>query len=378
MKKIYHLGGWHRNYGDFALQLGEMRMLREASHEALEFIPINCQTTRFHRDLVEMINSDGDMLLVGGGGMVFHRPEDDSMSGWQFNISLEDLERLTVPMVVYGIGFNKFYFDDRGFKPQMNEHLQATQAKSALFSVRNQGTFDELVSRGLSAADMEVIPDPGMFAPTAPLTLPGISGGDYKIGVNWAGDRNFYRFPEPWEETRLAVIDALCDAIRKLLDRQGGGKVVFIPHLSENIDSEVAPLFQERLADVFYNVEFELPYLYPASQAQLPLFADIYRQMDLVIGMRGHSNIVPFGLGTTVIGLGSHNKNRFFLEQIGEAKAMINTQNFPEGCSSEEMLETITTVVDDQGLAGRLAARLTALTTVSRSFNERVVALLND
>ena len=103
MKKIYHVGGWHRNYGDFALQLGEMRMLRAASQEPLEFIPVNCQTTRFHRDLINLINDDGDLLLVGGGGMVFHRPEDDSQSGWQFNISLEDLERLSVPMVVYGM-----------------------------------------------------------------------------------------------------------------------------------------------------------------------------------------------------------------------------------------------------------------------------------
>ncbi|MEQ8356261.1 MAG: polysaccharide pyruvyl transferase family protein [Kiloniellaceae bacterium] len=377
MKRIYHVGGWHRNYGDFALQLGEMRMLRAVSESPLEFIPVNCQTTRFHRDLVEMINVDGDMLLVGGGGMVFHRPEDDSQSGWQFNISLEDLDRLTVPMVVYGIGFNKFYFDDRGFKPQMDVHLRATQAKAALFSVRNQGTFDELEARGLSAANMEVIPDPGMFVPTAPLTLPGISDSDYKIGLNWAGDRNFYRFPEPWEETRLEVIDALCAAIKKLLARQGGGKVIFIPHLSENIDSEVAPFFKERLGDAFYNVEFEVPSLYPASQAQLPLFADIYRQMDLVIGMRGHSNIIPFGLGTPVIGLGSHNKNRFFLNQIGEDKAMINTQSYPEGCSTEAMLDTILAVVDDGERVARQARRLTDLTDVSRRFNERVVALMN-
>ncbi len=377
MKKIYHVGGWHRNYGDFALQLGEMRMLRAASAEPLEFIPVNCQTTRFHHDLVNMINEDGDLLLIGGGGMVFHRPEDDSLSGWQFNISLEDLERLTVPMVVYGIGFNKFYFDDRGFKPQMNAHLQATQAKAALFSVRNQGTFDELVSRGLSAGRMEIIPDPGMFAPTAPLTLPGIGREEFKIGLNWAGDRNFYRFPEPWEEVRLKVIDSLCTAIKALLDRQGGGRVIFIPHLAENIDSEVAPFFEERLGEAFYNVEIELPYLYPASQAQLPLFADIYRQMDLVIGMRGHSNIVPFGLGTRVIGLGSHNKNRFFLEQIGEPQAMINTQSYPAGCSVEEMLATITTVLDDADLPQRQARRRDELTAVSENFNRRVVALLN-
>ncbi len=374
MKRIYHLGGWHRNYGDFALQVGEMQMLQAASDEPLEFVPINCQTTRFHRDLIDMINEDGDLLLVGGGGMVFHRPEDDSQSGWQFNISFEGLDRLTLPLVVYGIGFNKFYFDDRGFKPQMNDHLKATQAKAALFSVRNQGTFDELVARGLSAEHMEIIPDPGMFAPAAPVTLPGIAAEEFKLGLNWAGDRNSYRFPEPWEETRLKVVDALSAAIRRLLERQGGGRVVFIPHLSENIDSDVAPLFKERLGETFYNVEEELPYLYPASQVQVPLFTGLYKQMNLVVGMRGHSNIVPFGLGTPVVGLGSHNKNRFFLTQIGAENAMINTQSYPAGCSAEEMFAVLTGVLDDKALAVRLKQRFAVLTAMSQNFNTRTVA----
>ena len=91
------------------------------------------------------------------------------------------------------------------------------------------------------------------------------------------------------------------------------------------------------------------------TQAQLPLFADIYRQMDLVIGMRGHSNIVPFGLGTPVVGLGSHNKNRFFLAQIGAEKAMINTQTFPQGCSAEEMFA----LVAKSGPAARMSASAT-------------------
>jgi polysaccharide pyruvyl transferase WcaK-like protein len=100
--------------------------------------------------------------------------------------------------------------------------------------------------------------------------------------------------------------------------------------------------------------------------------------MDLVVGMRGHSNIVPFGLGTPVVGLGSHNKNRFFLAQIGTEHAMINTQNYPEGCSEDAMFDVLTGVLDDKTLSGRLKQRFAELTRVSEDFNARTVALLGN
>jgi polysaccharide pyruvyl transferase WcaK-like protein len=93
--------------------------------------------------------------------------------------------------------------------------------------------------------------------------------------------------------------------------------------------------------------------------------------------MRGHSNIVPFGLGTPVVGLGSHNKNRFFLAQIGAEHAMINTQSYPEGCSEDDMFGVLTGVLDDKQLRARLKQRLAELTRISEDFNARAVALMD-
>lgn len=352
-----------------------MEMLRAASSSPLNFVPVDCQKTMLHPALIDEFNAKADLLLVGGGGMVFHRPEDDSHSGWQFNVRQEDLDDIKVPLVIYGIGFNQFYYDDHGFEPRLNGHLRATQDKAALFSVRNRGTFDELVSRGLDPARMEVIPDPGMFVPPSPIELPGIGEDEFKLGLNWAGDRAHHRFPDPWQTTRNAVIEALCQAILRLFDTLGGGKLIFIPHLSD-IDSEVAPLFEERLGKVFYNVETELPYIYPPSQAQVPFLADIYRQMDLVIGMRGHANIIPLGMNTPFIGFGSHNKNHFFLDEVGEPENMISLQDYPNGCSSDEMFDAIMRVIDDKTLGARLAECRARMRAVSDAFNRKVVGLL--
>ena len=114
MKTIYVVGGFGRNYGDLVLQESLFGRLRKFASGPINIVPIDCQTTRFHEGLVDLINETGSLLIVGGGGFIFHRPEDKSVSGWQFNISVSLLKKLRVPLVVYGIGYNRFFFDDRG------------------------------------------------------------------------------------------------------------------------------------------------------------------------------------------------------------------------------------------------------------------------
>jgi polysaccharide pyruvyl transferase WcaK-like protein len=42
----------------------------------------------------------------------------------------------------------------------------------------------------------------------------------------------------------------------------------------------------------------------------------VYRQASLVIGMRGHATMIPFGVGTPVLSIVSHPKMRYFLEDV--------------------------------------------------------------
>jgi polysaccharide pyruvyl transferase WcaK-like protein len=41
-----------------------------------------------------------------------------------------------------------------------------------------------------------------------------------------------------------------------------------------------------------------------------------YRRAALVVGMRGHASMIPFGCGTPIISLISHPKLRYFLDDI--------------------------------------------------------------
>ena len=373
--KIWHVGGWNRNYGDFAIEVGLQSMLRRVADRPLVFMPVDCQQTLFHPALIDRLNAEADMLLVGGGGMIFHRPMDASRSGWQFNIEIGDLDRVRVPIVVHGIGYNRFFYDTNEFKPQMNEHLRRTQEVAALFSTRNMGTKEELVRRGLDGDRIDVVPDSGMFVEPSPIEIPGAGRGPITIGLNWAGDRPEQRWPGDPEQTARSVAKNLATALAAILAARGGGRVVWTPHLME-IDRHCREVFEAVLGDTFVDMESAMAHIYPPSLYQVPFLADIYRQCDLVIGMRGHANIVPFGVGTRVVAIGSHAKNRFFLNEIGTPDALIDVRGYPAGCGLGEIRAIVERVLDDADLPRRFAERRRAFQDRADAFNRRALALV--
>ncbi|MEJ8476096.1 polysaccharide pyruvyl transferase family protein [Roseibium algae] len=377
MIRIAHVGGWGRNYGDLALQDGQMRVLREDSDQSLEFLPIHCQQTEFHPDLIDRINETCDLMILGGGGMIFHRPEDSSKSGWQFNIALEDLDRIRVPIVVYAVGYNPFHFDSQKLLPVAMEHLKATQERALMFSVRNNGSRNALINGGLDPNRIEILPDPGMYVPSFPLTLPQSAGKDLKIGLNWAGDRPHFRFPEPWEANRLGLIDALCGAFQALAGDYPELQVYFIPHLENRIDSDVWELFSQRLGTRILNLEDSVRNIYPPSRAQVGFLADTYRQMDISIGMRGHANIIPFGMNTPLLGLGSHDKVGFFLDEVGLLDNWLSTQADSSAGGATAIAAKIRSVLEERlVLKGRMAEQLTRCRQTTKNFHERLFSAL--
>ncbi|KKN90093.1 hypothetical protein LCGC14_0232060 [marine sediment metagenome] len=362
MKRIFHLVGFGRNFGDMAIQLSMMDMLQKKSKEALQFIPIDLKTnTPIDRDLVEYINEVGDMLLVGGGGMIMKGDGFDTLSGWQFNISLEDLKLLQVPLVIYGIGYNDFQLEE--LSSRVNSHLMATLWKSSLFSVRDEGTRQQLLKRGLDIRD--VIPDPAMFCPSHPVTLPNITQDSFCIGLNLAGDRLDQRFPPMGDY--FAVIEKLCSSLSVFSRSKSDVRLFYIPHI-DIYDHKLWKVVKSRFDGRCQSIADIFPNMFPESLARVPMLAGIYQRMDIVVGMRGHSNIIPFGQGTPVVGFGSHDKNKFFAQQAG-TKVVGNDCDGLLECLSEE-LDCVKRAVN--------VDTLDDLWIKIDRFNEKVISLLEN
>lgn len=338
-RRIWHVGAWSGNFGDSIIQRSLTEHLRAAANCDIEFRYFNCQQTEFTEELIAELNETADLLLLGGGGLIFFRPQDNSKSGWQFNIAIELIDKIQVPFVVHAIGYNQFEYDKNDFLPITNEHLKKTVEKATLFSVRNSGTRDELIRRGCNGSKIEVVPDSGMFLEAETILIPGLRREKLKVGINWTSDREEQTFPSPWEENRQKFCNNLLRLCRYLINERNA-QIVFIGHMGGGFDKKIIGELKTLGKENILIVDEALPSLYPAEYEKATKLAGAYKQMDIVLGMRGHSAIVSFGQHVPFIAMGSHRKNRYFLEDAGEKAYYIDARD-PLKSTEQEMINIV-------------------------------------
>ena len=69
------------------------------------------------------------------------------------------------------------------------------------------------------------------------------------------------------------------------------------------------------------NINFEVKNLTTSSPREI---MEHYAQVDLSVGMRGHSQMIPFGFNKPIVSLISHDKLQFFLDDLGLNEYGIN------------------------------------------------------
>lgn len=362
-KTIWHICGPQRNYGDQALVMSMRHRLQEQSSELLKFNNICVKKPKeLDKNYIEYINLTGDLLLIGGGGLVMMGDGFETVSGWQVNISDSNIGKINIPIVVYAIGYN--VFKNSSLPSVASKNLKLLQKKTSLFSVRDKGSRNAIVSSGLT--EMEVIPDPACFVKTPEQETTELLGDiidqdDLVIGFNWAGDRLYNRFPNWGAHRFIAEVSA---ALNKFLAKRKG-KVVFIPHVSK-YDLSVSKLFREYLGDNFVDISEIFPFMFPEEESFVPLLAEIYKRLDVAVVMRGHGAILAYSQGTPFIGLDTHNKIKFFADEVGGI--CIDS----DGSKLFETLETVFSTSE----YNCYTMPLEEADSISRNFDKRLLNLL--
>ena len=154
------------------------------------------------------------------------------------------------------------------------------------------------------------------------------------------------------------------------------GKVLMIPHIVE-IDEAALPVLRTHLGDDLLNLRDVYPGMYPPATVQASFLAGAYARMDVVLGMRGHSNIIPFGMGTPCIAVGHHPKNRYFLTEIGRPDLVLDQNAETGGYDVGQLVELIGGVIDDADLRPALRRRFDALDAIASVFDRRLLALID-
>ncbi len=362
MTRIWHHGAWNRNLGDWVLHESIQHHLSRTTRRKVSFTSVDSQKTCYDRKKIEELNDTADLLLIGGGGLVFHRPEDRSVSGWQWNIRQEDLRRIRVPIAVYGVGYNRFPYDRNSDTARLAAHLCEVQDRAAIFSVRNTGSRSALASLGLSPGRIRVVPDAGIFAPWNNWSEASeIPGDGPLIGWNFSGDRPRHRYPEPHLELEATCVERVALALRELC-RNHGARVLLIPHL-RTIDERYDALISQIIgSDHVYRLPELTPSVFPARAESSRAFVGAYAACDLVVGMRGHACMIPFGLGKPFVALSTHAKTDFFLKDQSLMRLSVSPEQIWSGAlSPSELAMKLHGLIDNRPLAAALAQNRRAL-----------------
>ncbi|MFD4034330.1 glycosyltransferase [Streptomyces sp. NPDC058637] len=241
-------------------------------------------------------------LVIGGGGLFIPDTAPNGNSGWQWNVPDALLERIDVPVMVYAVGFNAF--DGQAYGQSRNRFLSSLRKlveRSAFFGLRNHGSIEKV--RDLLPAELR---DKVRFQPCPTTvtrqTTPGWTDPaerDDTILINAAYDRAGLRFGHDYGH----FLGEMATAVKGL---RAYGDVRCVAH----------SLDDERIAfDLRREHGISLPVI-PMYDFDNDAIRDTYARTKLVIGMRGHAGMIPFGCGTPIISLISHPKMAYFLADI--------------------------------------------------------------
>lgn len=263
----------------------------------------------FSYEQIEIINREHDGIVIGGGGLLLKDQlgSDVKNSGWQWNCSSSVMQKINIPLIIYAIGYNRFRGQE-DFDKNFNESMNMLSSKSEFFSLRNNGSIKSL-QRYLDKTNLEKNSITRQFCPTTIIskinptyalkTISYNKKGKRVLSFNAAFDRREMRFDDPEKK--------FMEACELMKFAQGNGWTIEVCS-HKDMDKEI----EDMLSNL--DVNFTVKDLTRSSPEEI---MNHYSQIDLSIGMRKHSQMIPFGLNKPIFSLISHDEVKYFLEDIG-------------------------------------------------------------
>ncbi|MCD7789966.1 MAG: polysaccharide pyruvyl transferase family protein [Bacteroides thetaiotaomicron] len=251
-------------------------------------------------ETVDNINHT-NALIIGGGGLFLPDTNKNSISGWQWAVSKKQLEEISSPVIVFAVGYNNFkgQYDSEFFKDNLIELCK----KSSFFGLRNHGSVNKI--KGILPASLQ---DKVVYQPCITTLIRKLYGAEIppkvstrNVAINMAFDREDKRYGST--ENEQLICSKVAQAAKLISDL--GYHITLLYHCQS--DDKIQPYMDQ------YNVKYsevDITFDFPSE------VYSVYNKFECVLGMRGHAQMIPFGLNCKIISLGTHDKMRWFLEDI--------------------------------------------------------------
>lgn len=297
-------------------------------------------------DRMDLIQNGIDGIVIGGGGLFLReQPGTDlSKSGWTWNCPVESLERIRVPVMVFAVGYNRFRGHEE-FEPVFTAHINKLADSASFIGLRNNGSIEALkpyLANDALRGKLRL-----QFCPTTVIwqlcpelrVLADAHDAENRrvLAFNCAFDRPENRFGSGGDGTLRQIVEAVRHAARN------GWKIVVAAH--KTLDRQIESYLDSVGVDYV---------TYDLSNAEPEDVMRFYARIDLAVGLRGHAQMIPFGLRRPILSIITHNKLQFFLDDIGHPEWSVDVNN---GGFSTDLIERIEGIAADSAVVRKQVAK---------------------
>lgn len=245
--------------------------------------------------ILQRFNSE-DLIIIGGGGLFLTDTNSNELSGWQWLCSIENLRKIKKPIVAFAIGYNRFR-NQEDFKPVFTQHLNVFVEKSLFVGIRNHGSIEQLKNY----LQTEQLRNKLVFQPCM-TTLISIL---YPKLCHWHQKEDCIAFNCAFDRTeKRGISEEIMWSIARVAQKLSSTtRIRYYAHC-EN----------DKIILSYFDI-LQVPYQLVEFRETRKMIEE-YSKPRLVIGMRGHSQMIPFGCSTPILSIISHDKLKWFLDDI--------------------------------------------------------------
>ncbi len=321
--KVLHVASFTGNIGDNANHTGFRdklaKCIGESGHieyDEFEIRKVFWGQKDFGEDFVNLANSY-DLVVIGGGNY-FELWVEDSPTGTSISISLDDLRKIETPIVFNALGVDPAQGASEVSLNKFRSFLDYAIANpKILLSCRNDGsmkTLTELV--GIKYADSFFhVPDAGFFTKVVNNFHPEIKAENKNILIQLAGDMIDVRFSKS-SDCSISYKEFLNEMSSYIqgIANQCNANFILVPHIFRDLDV-IHSLIDLLPDDIRRSRLTVAPYL-TGQEGQDYIF-DLYKKVDLVLGMRFHSSVCAIGQNVNCIGLVNYRQIDELYNELG-------------------------------------------------------------
>lgn len=321
--RILHVASFTGNIGDNANHTGFRNQLAKCfgefcsiNYDEFEIRKVFWGQEDFGEDFTNLANSY-DLVVIGGGNY-FELWVEDSPTGTSISISLDNLKKIDTPIVFNALGVDPAQGASEVAITKFRIFLDYAIANpKILLSCRNDGslkTLKEIV--GIKYADSFFhVPDAGFFTKVVDNFHPEIKLDRKNILIQLAGDMINVRFSKSSDRS-ISYEDFLSEMSLYIqsIANKCNVNFIFVPHIFRDLDV-IHSLIDLLPDDIRRSRVSVAPYL--TGQDGQDYIFDLYRKVDLVLGMRFHSSVCAIGQNVNCIGLVNYRQIDELYNELG-------------------------------------------------------------